>query len=264
MEAKPTVSHKNSDETVAELKRLLAEKDAALVEKDAKLSELNDELDSLHDLVEQQATINVGTLRFNTAIEEADKLRADVVSWFVSGQELTPVERRRLRGSGIRRLGFINKAIELMRESPNFIPDFLSLSKFEASLSLLNQSIILNDILRQTQRLVNDVLLILGDQAYRQALIYYGALREASLRGVPGAREQFLLLREFFRRGMRDAPTEQEVERDLHALMHGHKDGRIVVEHEAPHLTGGKHEVIDETHKTNKELIIKNEELKES
>jgi len=52
------------------------------------------------------------------------------------------------------------------------------------------------------------------------------------------------MLREFFRCGMSDPlPTEEEVECNLHTLLYGHKDGRIVIENEAPHLTGSKQEV---------------------
>ena len=44
--------------------------------------------------------------------------------------------------------------------------------------------------------------------------------------------------------------TEPEVERDVKALLHGTKDGKIVIENEKPHLVGGKHVVVDETHKS--------------
>jgi len=60
-------------------------------------------------------------------------------------------------------------------------------------------------------------------------------------------------LRSFFhrRRQQGDEPTEHEVERDVRALLHGHKDGKVLIENEHPHMEGGKHTVIDETHKPN-------------
>ena len=42
---------------------------------------------------------------------------------------------------------------------------------------------------------------------------------------------------------------EHKVERDMRALLHGRKDGEIVIENEKPHLVGGKHVVVDETQK---------------
>jgi len=38
------------------------------------------------------------------------------------------------------------------------------------------------------------------------------------------------------------------VERDLKALLHGKKDGEIIIRNERPHLVGGKHEIIDDVH----------------
>ena len=56
-------------------------------------------------------------------------------------------------------------------------------------------------------------------------LEYYGALREAARRGALGAEAEFNELRPFFRRARPKAaePTEAEIERDLHALLHGTK-----------------------------------------
>jgi len=36
---------------------------------------------------------------------------------------------------------------------------------------------------------------------------------------------------------------------DLRALLHGHKDGEIIVKNTSPQTTGGVHEVIDDVHK---------------
>jgi hypothetical protein len=59
------------------------------------------------------------------------------------------------------------------------------------------------------------------------------------------------MLQPFFKRPRRpgEEPTEPEVERDVRALLHGKKDGKVVIENETPHVVGGKHVVVDETHK---------------
>jgi len=92
--------------------------------------------------------------------------------------------------------------------------------------------------------------------------MYYNSVRDAARRNVPGAQELFNILELFFRRGrISDGePTEPELERDFRALLHGHKDGKIVIENERPHMEGGKHVVVDETHKDrfNGELKIEN------
>jgi len=41
-------------------------------------------------------------------------------------------------------------------------------------------------------------------------------------------------------------PTQHELERDFHGVLHGTKDGTVSAHHESPKLTGGSHEVIDD------------------
>jgi hypothetical protein len=112
-------------------------------------------------------------------------------------------------------------------------------------------------LLLETQklaRIISESLLVSGDNGYSLALIYYNAVREAARpsANMPGARVIFDRLRTFFSSRSRTTaaePTEKETLRDVKALLHGHKDGKIVIENEKPHLVGGKHLVADETGK---------------
>jgi len=234
----------SSEEVIRQLQQQLAEKDA-------QLTDAFSQLDDLHALVDEHSLIVTDNDKIADAIQEAETLRDELISWLASGEELSTAERRRLQGSGVRRLGFIVKVHEMMTVNPELTPDFLDRERFGGTATMLLQVRNLTTILQQAARLSNDVLLVLGNEAYRMALIYYGAVREAANRRVPGARELFRILQAFFRRGHRadEEPTEHEVERDLRALLHGKKDGKIVVENERPHLEGGKHVVVDETHK---------------
>jgi len=103
----------------------------------------------------------------------------------------------------------------------------------------------------QFARSIQDLLLIVGDDAFQMALMYYNSVRELARRRVPGAQAVFNSLRPFFHRPRRtsDEPTEIEVERDVKALLRGKKDGEIVIKNERPHMAGGKHEVIDAVRK---------------
>ncbi|MDR0206763.1 MAG: hypothetical protein LBI45_05860 [Bacteroidales bacterium] len=178
---------------------------------------------------------------------------------------LSEAERRRLQGSGIRRYGFIDKVSDLAAANTDFVPPFMSIDDLK---DLVRQIEILRNTsanLQQLLRMVNDELLVTGDEAYRIALMYYNSVRDASRRRVPGAAALFNMLRPFFTsmgRRKTDEPTEKEIEKDVKALLHGKKEDEIIVKNEKPTTSGGMHEVIDEVHRgraTIKETIEENE-----
>ena len=163
-----------------------------------------------------------------------------------------PGDRRRKLGSGIRRYGFIDKTSDLALANPQFAPAFFNAGDLKDIVRDIEMSRNLLNLLQQFARLVNDSLLLFSDEAFSMALLYYNSVKELARRNVPGAEAVFRALEPFFRRPRRpgEEPTEPEVERDIRALLHGKKDGKIVVENEKPHLVGGKHVVVDETHKS--------------
>jgi len=89
-----------------------------------------------------------------------------------------------------------------------------------------------------------------ADMVYTDALEFYASVREAASRRVDAAESIHSELATFFasrgRRAGSDEPTEEEVEQDMKALLHGKKDGKIVVENIKPKVSGGKHKVVDE------------------
>ena len=207
----------------------------------------------------QHATIDDADTRFDVSVDEATLtetftqakfLRDDIAAW-LDGVALTDAQRRALNGSGVRRYGFIDKVRDMMAVRPDLTPVYLSPAEYEILLRKLEIIRNINALVAETQRMTNDILLVFGDSAFRKALMYYGALREAANRHVQGAATLFRELQAFFRRPRRadEEPTEKEILRDVKAGLHGKKDVDIRIEHEMPHMTGGKHLVVDETHK---------------
>jgi len=49
-----------------------------------------------------------------------------------------------------------------------------------------------------------------------------------------------------FRKRAIPAPTKKKIKRDVDALLHGRKDGKVVIKNVRPKTSGGTHEVIDE------------------
>ena len=169
----------------------------------------------------------------------------------VDFQLMTDAQRRRLMGSGIRRLGFIVKTGEMIQNFPDYKPPFLDVSDFEDLVTEILETRAITVCLEQLLRIYTDVLLLAGDEAYKLSLMYYASVRDAARRGVPGAQAVFRVLQAFFRRGKRtgEEPTIPELERDVHALLQHRKDGKIVIEGAAKHTTAGELEIVDETAK---------------
>jgi len=179
-------------------------------------------------------------------MEELDGILESLLQ-FSPKTSLSDSGRRSLRGSGVRRYGFIDKVSDLAGGNPEFTPPFLSIERLK---EILRQIEVLRNIsakLQQMVRINTDNLLITGDAGYRLALMYYSSVRDASKKRVPGAEAVFRALQMFFRRSRRmgDEPTEAEVERDVKALLHRKKSGKIIIENEKPRLSGGKHLVVD-------------------
>jgi hypothetical protein len=241
--AKTNVASLSGDKRIEELEQELAKTKAELADAHA-------ELNNVHTVDEYSTAVNIDEDNLGTYLQGLEAVRDELTSWLI-GPELSEAQRRRLLGSGVRRYGFIDKTSDLMEVNPQFIPQFIDHNAFKKLIRELEIIRNMNAVIQQIARINGDILLILGDEAFREALSFYGAVRDASRRRVPGARELFRIMQQFFKHPRRasDEPTEMELMRDIHALEHGTKDGKIVIENKKAHTEGGEHVVIDETHK---------------
>jgi hypothetical protein len=94
-----------------------------------------------------------------------------------------------------------------------------------------------------------------GDTVFTDSPEFYSLVKDAARRRVASAETLYAELHGFFRgmgpHGTEEAPTEKKIKRDVDALLHGRKDGEIIIKNIRPKASGGKHEVIDETFKNN-------------
>jgi hypothetical protein len=169
---------------------------------------------------------------------------------YLSDNILRPSERRRKIGAGIRNWGFMNKTSELANTKPEFAEIF-DLQSFNNCIKNIADCRSLITCAQTLIRVVTDSMMTYSNEAYSFSLLYYQTVRQLAQRDVPGALEVFRQLQPFFRRprNTQAQPTAKQIERDMRALLHGKKDGKIVVENEMPHLTEGKRELIDDVHK---------------
>jgi hypothetical protein len=163
---------------------------------------------------------------------------------------LSQAERRRLIGAGVKNYGFIDKAYDIARDNPKFLPPFLSAQEIWQDMHDFEEIRQLVMVLEKFLQLATESMMIRGNRCFRDALRVYGALREMTRNNVPGAKPLFESLVTFFRKRRRPGeaePTVKQLEKDFHSLIHGTKDGKIVIENEKAKSVGGKHLVVDKT-----------------
>jgi len=185
-------------------------------------------------------------------------------------QHLRALDRRRLNGVGVRKLGFIERAYEIALENSEFLPHYLTIERFGEDIQYFMDFRSLVDLTAQIREKLWNITIQPSDIAYTDALEFYASVREAAKRRVDAAETIFNELSPFFRshgRRMEDSetpPTKKQALRDFKALESGKHDGILVIENRKPKLTGGKRKIIDETFKDTAEFKeIEQGEIKE-
>jgi len=174
---------------------------------------------------------------------------------FHDDSTLTGAERRRLIGAGVRNYGFIEKAWDIARENPGFLPGNFNLPTFNDNIQFLDSFRQLYWVLEKFLQVVNECMLTSADAAFRDALRIYNNLKEQTRGRVPGAQPLFMALLRFFRRRRPaeeiegEEPTMKQLERDFNKLIYGKADGEIVIKNEKPRITRGSRTVVDDIHK---------------
>ena len=170
---------------------------------------------------------------------------------------LRALDRKRLNGVGVRKLGFIERAYELALENGEFLPHYLTVERFGEDLQYFLEFQTLTSLCDQIREKLWNITLQSADIAYTDALEFYASVREAAKRRVDAAETLHHDLSQFFKsRGRRtgEEPTEMELKHDFNSLIHGKHDGKLVIENITPKMTRGKRKIIDETFKDKAEF----------
>jgi len=161
---------------------------------------------------------------------------------------LRSLDRKRLNGVGIKKRGFIDAALALAEENPEFLPHWLPIDDFRDDDQQFISLRAIFDLNRQISELLWNLVIEASDIVYTDALEYYAIVREAAKRRVDAAETIYNELFRFFKRGSRagDQPTKKQTKRDFNALNNGKRDGKLVIENIKPKTIAGKRKVIDE------------------
>jgi hypothetical protein len=166
---------------------------------------------------------------------------------------LRPLDRQRLRGVGIKKQGFVDRAYSHAVKSPQFLPSYLPVDKFRQDLKYFADIRGFFDLCKQLYEYACNLDMQASDTVYSDALEFYAAAREAARRRRDGAETIHRDLEPFFRHpgAGGEQITEKKLKRDAKALLHGKLDGKIVIENVSAKTAGGKHRVIDERYNGN-------------
>lgn len=102
---------------------------------------------------------------------------------------LTPDQRRKFPKVKNKTLPFVQKVTDYIRFAPEFIPNFMKIEEFTTDFDAYQ---LLQNMQRRMQQLVSglDVTILLsGSEAYKAALSYYNAVKQAAKMNVSNARE---------------------------------------------------------------------------
>jgi len=198
--------------------------------------------------IEEQRVELLPSQLIEDTLESLQNLMADFED--VSRNNLNLIQRRRKIGAGIKNYGYIEKVSDLAEANPQFAQFFrpLDLRNCIRNFDMCREVALL---LQGFLRMVTNTMLVYSNEAYGLSGIFYSNVKELSRRGDPKALELFRALSPFFKKSKPAAaqPTGKKTERDMHALLHGKKDGKIIIENISPKLSGGVHKVVDETFK---------------
>jgi len=161
-----------SEERIQQLEQELAQTRAELADAHAEIDGAHHSEADMHGLALTEA-------KLNQALDKAAALRERLES-MLNGYELSSLERKRLNGAGARRYGQTDKISDLMFVNTDLIPAYVDEEHLKEVLRFFEISRNIDAIIKQCERMNGDIMLTLGDEAFRTALMFYGVFRDAS------------------------------------------------------------------------------------
>jgi hypothetical protein len=196
-----------------------------------------------------KASMDVQNLQ--EAITRLDTLMTDFKGIVRLYANLTAKERERLISAGIRNYGFIEKANDIGKDNPAFLPPQFNMPDFSQKLLVFDLTRQFFLLAEKLQTFASDSMLLKSNVLYLDSLRIYNALKEQAKGRVPGANDLFKALEPFFKRRTvsESQPTEKKEMQRIKSIFKGKTEGEILVRNIKPKATGGVHEVIEVTGK---------------
>lgn len=127
--------------------------------------------------------------------------------------EISNEDKKEMLKLGDKSLAFVTKAKDWARSNPKLVPPYGDLDEFKRDFEAYEK---LKEFVKLLKPLVNDLedtIMKLGNDIYKESLVYYGYMEGAADAHVEDAREAYMDLKERFPgRGPKAAPEEEAEE----------------------------------------------------
>ncbi|SHF98481.1 hypothetical protein SAMN05443549_1011083 [Flavobacterium fluvii] len=120
---------------------------------------------------------------------------------------LTPDERHSILKMGDKSVATVIKTREYVVTNPQFVPSYMNAVEFVADATVVSQLTPITNLATQLSRNVEDTMMLAGGEAFQEALLYYGQIKEAASKGVPSAGPIYDDLKQRFAKKPRQEPT---------------------------------------------------------
>ncbi|MGM0531580.1 MAG: hypothetical protein ACQER7_09525 [Bacteroidota bacterium] len=141
------------------------------------------------------------------AKNNAQDLRRKLAPYLV---ELSNENKKEMLKLGDKSLAFVTKARDWARSNPKLVPPYGDLDEFNRDFEAYKK---LKEFVKLLKPLVNDLedtIMKLGNEIYKESLVYYGYMEGAADAEVEDAREAYMDLKERFPgRGSKAEPEEE-------------------------------------------------------
>ena len=194
-------------------------------------------------------------LPFPAKLEELrdDSIALDDALQEIVADGLSLMNRHQKNAIGDIRLGFVHNVFRYVSTSSEFNPAGFDHEYYNELMMQLDLTAQTTTHLGSAVRQLRDISIVTGDVLYGMALLWYRNIQVLAQRRVPGAEAIYRELRTHFRNRrplVADHPiTQKQILRDAKALLHGKKDGEIVIEGHAKHTVAAEKSVTDDVHK---------------
>lgn len=127
-------------------------------------------------------------------------------------QGLTLAERRRMMRPSRQNLLFVQDSLDAIAQIPEVCPAFLDKAAVKEVSELFHQLRFLEQIHQQVGDALQDLRIMAGDKAFRNARLVYNSAKSAAIAGYPKARPLYEQMRQRFDTSRANLPNQGEAE----------------------------------------------------